>query len=870
MVDKIQQSPAFHPMEVPRSPPPPPPPAPVDTLPAEVPAGDPVDQRIASQVDAVLSPGATPGQREQAIVETRAYYDRVSAGGDFQGIDDASLALHTIRTLHEAGIPTVYRPEVVDAVQDTVKAYDSSIGGVHLPGATPAQQLDALQRVQAYVDGIGGVNGAGIPAEALPQRVDTLLQDAGIPTLASAATDYVAAALEGYADMGDQERMAAFNEAVDRLASRVDRLDPDQAAVVVASALAPIEAVAGDIEASGAFISGNLSAGWGTLAGLSDRVGEAFGGQALVDRLARTVLDSAGGAGDPLLLQPLRQEGTGLAMYLRVAELVARDPAYPEGAQDLYMRNVGQALDAFIEGGLEPAVADYLAHTAELSTLVRNLGPSMTPAQLQAAIDDYMAAKGPEWQQEMRSLQSAMAGDGAALLEQIEAIGNLPPSLEGHRATLEARVEALLGSDHAGAAIAAAAGDPALVGELDLPGTIGFLDGLKLGDKGAGLLQKLADAHVQHSVLPAIGSFDPNDPASAAAVRAQLGGLRTESFANAWGVDQAQLDHAIDALEASMPRPGDTQADIQARLSAYDDNLQDIGAFGAGTPLGQAFRGLGLALGVVGAAASITGFVNDRDLAGGLQALADSAGVIRDIGELANGFGWLPDSHPLSQFAANSAIGKILGSVGIGFSLIGVADNLAEGDLLQAGIGAVGVGGGALALFGSASWAGPVGVAVGVAAAAGSLVVDHFRNQAAENRLEEAGQRFLMQAGYDEAAAAILSDFSREHYSAVGLLAQYGELRGLTPEETVAWINGIPDQSLEYLREMLNHAADDLDGNYGGLPATTPDDATWTDDQYAANVERHGLGVLVPGHMNPESAVQLEMALERMGIGLPA
>ena len=869
MVDKVQQQPVFHhPVEVPPPPPPPPPPPadPVDASPA-----DPVDERITAQVDEVLSPEATPEQREQAIGETRAYYDRISEGGDFEGIDDASLELNTIRTLHENGIPTIYRPEVIDAVQGAVHSASSSIGGVFLQGATPEQQLEALQLVQDHVEGVGGVGDAGILPEALPQRVDALLQEAGIPTMASAATAYVEEALDGYADMDDEQRMQAFNEAVDRLESRVDGLDPDQAAVVLASALAPIEAVAGDIEVIGSAVSGTLSQGWGTLAGLSDLVGDAYGGASLVDRLARTVLASAGGPGDVALLKPLREDGTGLAMYLHIAELVARDPAYPDGAQDIVMRDIEQALDTFIENGLEPAVADYLEHTAELSTLVQNLGPSMTPEQLQVAIDDYIAEKGPDWEQEMQSLQTAMAEDGAALLEQIEAIADLPPSLDGYRETLTARVEDLLGNnDHAAAAIAAAAGDPALVGELDLPGTIGFLDGLKLGDKGGGLLQKLADAHVQHTVLPAIGSFNPGDPASAAAVRAQLGGLRSESFANAWGIDQAQLDGAIDALEDSMPRPGDTQADIQTRLSEYDDSLQDITAFGVETPLGQAFRGLGLALGVVGAASSISGFIDAPDLAGGVQALADSAGVIRDFGELANGVGWLPDSNRLSQFAANSVVGKILGGVGIGFGLIGVADQLAEGDLLQAGIGAVGVGGGALALLGTASWTGPVGVALGVAAAAGSLVVDHFRNQAAEDSLEAAGERFLKQAGFDDAAAAILSDFSGDHYSAVGLLAQYGEQRGLTPEETIAWINGMPDQELEYLREMLNHTIDDLDGNYGGLPATTPDSATWSDEQYAMNIERHGLGVLVPGHLNPESVVQFEMALERIGIDLPA
>ena len=418
--------------------------------------------------------------------------------------------------------------------------------------------------------------------------------------------------------------------------------------------------------------------------------------------------------------------------------------------------------------------------------------------------------------------------------------------------------------------MAAAAGDPALVGELDLPGTIGFLDAIGMGDKGTGLLRELADAHVQHAVLPAIGSLDPNDAASVAAVRAQLGGLRSAGFANAWGIDQAQLDRAVDALQQTIPDAGTTQADIQARLATYDERLGNIASFGVETPLGQAFRGLGLAMGVVGVASSLGGFIDEPTLESAAQALADSAGVVRDFGELAQGVGWLPESHPLARFAADSAVGKLLGGVGIGFGLIGMARDLGEGDLLKAGIGAAGVGGSALVMFGTASWAGPVGVAIGVAAAAGTLVVDHVRTQAAEESLEAAGERFLRQAGFSDTAARILSDFSGDHHSAVGLLARYGELKGLTPEATVAWINDIPAQELEYLREMSNHAVDDMGGDYGSLPAATPADAEHSDEYFAWALDLHGLGVLVPGHLLPGSAVQLDMALERMGISLPA
>ena len=137
---------------------------PVSTPPAAAPATNEGVQSadVRAAVDATISPNATDAQRQAAYEELQGYVDRVAEGGDYEVIDDASMRSLAISVLRQESIPTIYRPEVLDAVDREIS-----------PTASTEQRLEAYRTIQEYVDTVGGIGDAGIIAEALPGRTST-------------------------------------------------------------------------------------------------------------------------------------------------------------------------------------------------------------------------------------------------------------------------------------------------------------------------------------------------------------------------------------------------------------------------------------------------------------------------------------------------------------------------------------------------------------------------------------------------------------------------------------------------------------------------------------------------------------------------
>lgn len=140
-----------------------------------VPPEGPQAQDVQEAVDATISPDATVEERNTAYREVQAYVDRAQ-GSDHTLIDDATMRGIAVHVQREHNVPTKYRQEVLDAVDREIS-----------PSASLAQQAQAYEEIQRYVDGVGGIGDAGIVAEALPGRTATLLDEAGIPTLAADA-----------------------------------------------------------------------------------------------------------------------------------------------------------------------------------------------------------------------------------------------------------------------------------------------------------------------------------------------------------------------------------------------------------------------------------------------------------------------------------------------------------------------------------------------------------------------------------------------------------------------------------------------------------------------------------------------------------
>lgn len=856
---------------LPPSPPPPPPEPPARS--AQVPEG--TSPKVKQAVDNVIDPAATPEQRTAAYEAVQDYHNRVGSSPGSRNMNVAELSVGAVSTLTEAGIPTRFRPEVVAAVDQTIN-HHGQINGFDLNAASAEQVLAAYQQVDAHVDALGGLNIHGVTETALPLLAERVMRENGIPTESSAGAVYVTEPLQNVENMDEGETVAALAESAQRLQEFTAGMDPAAAARTAELALPAFEQVLGGEQGLMRYINfpeGNLDsvALVEALARFSDSVAGSSSGDLVIDDFAG-LLANAYGPGNSMLQMPLQENGVGLSLSLAIAGHGVRNGADTGTFPPL--DPINEALDGYVDRTVSPAVQAYTEHTQELNWLLQNLGSGATPEQLQQATQAYIEAN-PGWAERRDELQAEVARVGGQLLSHIEALRDLPAGVGDHSADAEARIKALLENPSTGFAIATAAGtDPEMAAKLDLPELISFSATLGLGDNGQKVITSLANAHVQHNVLGSLATLDTTDPNALANARTQIATLRNPDVALALGLDPAQLgqlDSAVDELQRTLPQTGETlsQADIEARLNRLNTQLNQLSAFRNNQPLGQVFRGIGVAAGIASLAGAVGNFVNNPSFNNAVISLGHAAGLSAALGDLATGLGAIPEGSPWARFSTSAAVGRVLGTVGLALGVAGVVDSLGKGDLAQAGLGAVGVGGGALAIFGTTSWAGPVGLTIGLVAAAASFGLNIFRANQAEGELEDASRPFLQSLGFDETAAAVLSDFSGDGYSSVGLLMRYGELQGLSPQETVQWVNGIPEQELENLRDVLNYVADDLDGNYESFGTQTPDDARFDDETYAQLVEDNP-GHLIAGSLPPASAPRLSVALEAMGIGVPA
>ena len=197
----------------PRIAPPPPPPPPPPPEPEPVP--EHVNEQSRKAVDETIGPDTTAEQRTQAYEEAQQHYDMISSGGDFTGVSDAEMQLAAISRMEENGIPTRFDPEVVAAAGEAVKPYTSTSKGVTLQGATAGQRMEALELVQEYVDGVGGVGDVGITAEALPGRADQILRDAMAYSAKRASAAAAATVASGVRRTAETGRRAAAVTASD-------------------------------------------------------------------------------------------------------------------------------------------------------------------------------------------------------------------------------------------------------------------------------------------------------------------------------------------------------------------------------------------------------------------------------------------------------------------------------------------------------------------------------------------------------------------------------------------------------------------------------------------------------------------------------
>ena len=589
--------------------------------------------------------------------------------------------------------------------------------------------------------------------------------------------------------------------------------------------------------------------------------------------------------------------GNGGSVDYAVAYGRQAPDAVPYGdPADTAQRVIEAGMERF-RGKIEETAAAYSEHFEELGWLVSSHGGTMTPEQLQKAIEDYTKEKGPEWEQKGKELQDQLATQGAALQAQLTGLGQLPPSDARDQAIADTLNDPAVGLalntawEKNPSLLTGARGDSALAFFAD-PTVKGSA---RLTDVGRRLTSGLAMAWMKHNTGAALANFDPGNPASVQAAKTALEGLRNGNLTKLLGVSTAEMDKAIEAMKNAMPEAGDTAEQIAAKLSKLDGELGTIGeaikgrygfdpstanegqvAFSRKTVAGQLMRGVGVMLGGVGLLASGKTAIDDPTLKNWLKVTSDSVGLVQRGLELGVGvFKW-DEGTSLAARAGTKAgsflVGRLLGAVSSVFDIWSGVEAAQKGDYTSAGLYGAGAAGTVMAsLFtGPVGWA---GLAIVGISAAGLWIWNGVKEANKHEPDSDGGvsMRFLQHAGLDEATARALTDQSGDGYSPVPLLARYAQLKGYDlsnagdQQAFVNWLNTMPKDELAAMRDSLHHTLDEIDGDVSKFRATAPDDAT----EVADTQDRPWFAR--SGEEQPMSVAQLEAVLGVLNLSaLPA
>jgi hypothetical protein len=354
------------------------------------------------------------------------------------------------------------------------------------------------------------------------------------------------------------------------------------------------------------------------------------------------------------------------------------------------------------------------------------------------------------------------------------------------------------------------------------------------------------------------------------------------------GIPKADMDRAIDAVGKSLPEPGETVEQSRAKMAALNDDLNElksssgVRSFANTTGPGQMLRLIGLAATGASVANSATAAQTNPTLRNNLKVVIDAVGLGQRTVEILGGMDHLnSDSAAVKHFGSSSRPAvKFLGALSGGFDAWVAFDYFKAGDPLMGSLSAAAAGGTIMAALGTGTMFGPAGLVIVGAAVIGQMIVADTRDS---NRyMTDTSKRFLAHSDLNETAAGALVDQSGDGHSPVPILARYAELKGYRLDQPtdrqrfIDWLNGIPKEGLEKLRDNLHHTLDEIGGDPSKLPATAGSDQSYTDAQ--RRNERYVSGqVYIPsladkirnGDAAPASAKQIDVALSELGIAVP-
>lgn len=479
-----------------------------------------------------------------------------------------------------------------------------------------------------------------------------------------------------------------------------------------------------------------------------------------------------------------------------------------------------EGMEQFVRGGVKDRMSEYQDASRDLRWFVNNHGVAMTPDGLQAAVDEFKRGRGDEWNNRLDQTQAGVIADGERILSVLNDPRMASLSAEQRRAMMETLVDP--DSPAGPSALSIALNQEGGVQPELLDGAMSFFAETGLRESSPELATVVADARVQ-MVSRSIEEIDPADPASAAAARAEIAKLRSADYASLRGIGEDKLDEldaTVDALQDTV-RPNATPEQITASLQTFDQRADALDAGSEGN-VSESLRLLALQSGSAQLPAESNVGAQAYDAS---MNMVDLVGLSADTAELMEAARLITGTGRIATALGSRALGGIM----VGISAISALKALQEGDYAEAGLSALSGAVGVAALLTSSSMCAGLGL---VLLAAG-LGLDQWRRVQESNRyMNDEAQRFLEHSGLNPDLADCLTDQSGEGHSPVPFLFAYAAARGLDREQTVAWINGLQENQLSWIRDQAHHSLDRVNGDVTQIGATGDGDTLEFLDQY--------------------------------------
>ncbi|ATB47507.1 hypothetical protein [Corallococcus macrosporus] len=508
------------------------------------------------------------------------------------------------------------------------------------------------------------------------------------------------------------------------------------------------------------------------------RLGDALGAQSrlLTDPIARgypsnpinlTFLDTlraVTGASQPMA----DSSGLGFAISLDASLTAIQGDMVASDVRGIAMQGLVAA-----EGEFEQVAEEVAELQQQLALWLQDMGPAMTDAQRQAALDSFMQQHA-ELFARFEQLGGLLAGAATSIDANFMRAGN--DAYDNHAERILLSSEAL-GMTRAGSQFFQ---DMVASANPDQPGLIDHA--LTLAENSPDFARGAATVWVQALGNHAAELMARGDTASA---RVLLEGP-IGKYAALFGLDESKFQQVLGELDKLLTAAPTTGPQAQA---AFQEGLQKIQGLIGDSRLLSAFGGVALGLATFSFAQSME---VPEDLGDALKLASDAVGIGPDIAAVA--------AKMMGNSSAASWIdnvgGKVLSRFGVGIDVVRSIHAFANGDAeMGAALGLQAVGGAVIA-FG-----GPVGWVVGGAIVIGSALWQGAIEGESDRR--EAREEFLISAGVPPETAKRLAaapDGRLQQLAAMGL--DYEQIMALAESNSPLLGDDTTPERLTELKEM--------------------------------------------------------------------